>query len=415
MSEFNLALALVGGLILSLGAISDLIKQYVPFLTEPLVALGYGVLIGPAALGLLRVAAFGQPLVLLEQASRLTLGLTVFGVAIRLPDRYVFERGKAMATVLLVIMPGTWLISGLLVNGFFGVPWWIGMVVGAVLTPTDPVIAGTIVTGTAATENIPSRLRHYISAESAINDGVAYLLLFLPLLMLGRSTVPALREWIVVVFLKEVALAVAVGFVLGYLAGRLQRWATARDYIVEPSLLTVAVALTFAVLGFVKLFGSDGILAVFAAGVAFKLPTEDEADEQEKDAQETLERLFEIPVFVAFGTLLPWQGWIDLGWRGIVFAGVVLLLRRLPVVLPASRFLPPLQRRADRLFTGWFGPIGVAAIFYATLVVHETGSRRAWHISSLVIAASILAYGVTATPFTKLYGARTSDGNGSGD
>lgn len=168
MSDFNLALALVGGLILSLGVISDFIKQYVSFVTEPLVAVAYGILVGPAGLGLLRVAAFGDPMTLLEQAARLTLGLAVLGVAIRLPNRYVFERGRAMAVVLLVIMPGTWLVSGLLVNAFFGVPWWLGMVVGAVLTPTDPVISGTIVTGTAAEKHIPPRLRHYISAESAV-------------------------------------------------------------------------------------------------------------------------------------------------------------------------------------------------------------------------------------------------------
>lgn len=216
-----------------------------------------------------------------------------------------------------------------------------------------------------------------------------------------------------VVLLKEVVLAVVAGFVIGYLVGRLQRWATARDYIIKPSLLTVAVALTFGVLGFIRLFGADGILAAFAAGIAFKLPTEEEADEQEKDAQEALERLFELPVFVMFGILLPWQGWIELGWRGVIFMGTVLLLRRLTVVVPASRFLPPVRQRADQFFTGWFGPIGIAAVYYATLVVHETGSHRAWQISSLVITASILAYGMSATPFTKLYGARTDGANTS--
>ncbi|KYH25370.1 hypothetical protein HAPAU_20400 [Halalkalicoccus paucihalophilus] len=112
--------------------------------------------------------------------------------------------------------------------------------------------------------------------------------------------------------------------------------------------------------------------------------------------------------------MLPWQGWLALGWRGVAFAGVVLLFRRLPVVLPAAGLLSPLRRRADTLLVGWFGPIGIAAVFYATLVVHETGSRLAWQISSLVIVVSILAYGVTATPFTRLYGART-DGKSASD
>jgi len=272
LSDLNLALALFGGLVLLLGVVSDFIKQYVSFVTEPVVALAYGVAIGPAGLGLLRITTFGDPLPILEQAARLTLSLAVLGVAIRLPKKYIFERWKAMTVVLLVIMPGTWIISGLIVNAFFGVPWWMGMVIGAIITPTDPVIAGTIVTGTAAEEYIPSRLRHYISAESAINDGVAYLLLFLPLLLLRHSTDTALREWVFVVLLKEVLLAAFVGFVIGYFAGRLQRWATARDFIVKPSLLTIVVALTFAVLGFIKLFGADGILAAFMAGVAFKLP-----------------------------------------------------------------------------------------------------------------------------------------------
>jgi len=170
------------------------------------------------------------------------------------------------------------------------------------------VIAGTIVTGTAAEEYIPSRLRHYISAESAINDGVAYLLLFLPLLLLRHSTDTALREWVFVVLLKEVLLAAFVGFVIGYFAGRLQRWATARDFIVKPSLLTIVVALTFAVLGFIKLFGADGILARVHGGCRVQTSAEEEAVEQEQDAQEALERLFEIPVFVIFGMMLPWQG-----------------------------------------------------------------------------------------------------------
>lgn len=137
----------------------------------------------------------------------------------------------------------------------------------------------------------------------------------------------------------------------------------------------------------VELFGADGILAAFAAGVAFKLPMKDEADEQEKDAQESLDRLFEIAVFVLFGMMLPWQGWLEFGWRGVAFTAVVLLLRQLPVVVPASRLLSSLRRQADTLLTGWFGPVGIAAVFYVTLVVHETGSRQAWQISTLVIAA----------------------------
>jgi sodium/hydrogen antiporter len=60
----------------------------------------------------------------------------------------------------------------------------------------------------------------------------------------------------------------------------------------------------------------------------------------------------------------------------------------------------------NALFLGWFGPIGVAALYYANLSLKETGIEAAWTVGSLVICASILAHGVTAAPLTKLYGRR---------
>jgi sodium/hydrogen antiporter len=56
---------------------------------------------------------------------------------------------------------------------------------------------------------------------------------------------------------------------------------------------------------------------------------------------------------------------------------------------------------------GWFGPIGVAALFYANLSVREAGVEEAWVIGSLIICASILVHGLSATPLTRLYGKRT--------
>ncbi len=63
---------------------------------------------------------------------------------------------------------------------------------------------------------------------------------------------------------------------------------------------------------------------------------------------------------------------------------------------------------------GWFGPIGVAALFYAALSLREIGAQEAWVVGSLVICASILVHGVTAAPLTRLY-ARTAKEEGSED
>lgn len=82
------------------------------------------------------------------------------------------------------------------------------------------------------------------------------------------------------------------------------------------------------------------------------------------------------------------------------------------VLLIALAFGPLLRRNhqvsgaGDALFLSWFGPIGVAAIFYATLAAREAGSDEAWVVGSMIICASVLIYGVSAAPLTNFYARR---------
>ncbi len=71
--------------------------------------------------------------------------------------------------------------------------------------------------------------------------------------------------------------------------------------------------------------------------------------------------------------VIPWQQWLELGWSGVILVAAILLLRRLPIVLILSRWIHPLQRWQDAVFVGWFGPIGVAALFYSMLALEQTG------------------------------------------
>ncbi len=113
------------------------------------------------------------------------------------------------------------------------------------------------------------------------------------------------------------------------------------------------------------------------------------------------------------GLTIPWEGWKELGWAGLLLAVAVLLLRRLPAVLALKRLLGRVGGTRDALFLGWFGPIGVAALFYANLAVRESGVEEAWTVGSLVICASIVVHGLSATPLTRLYGRHAQD-DGSG-
>jgi sodium/hydrogen antiporter len=415
--EINIALVAVGAVVLVVGLLSNLLRS--SFVSTPMVALLAGVLLGPAMLGLLVPSDWGgQEETILEQATRLTLAISLMGVALRLPERFPFRDWRSMAVLLGLVMPFMWLASGLLVYLILGLPLLVALLVGAVITPTDPVVSSTIVTGDVAEEDLPGRLRHTLSAESGANDGLAYPFVFLPILLLSRPSGEAWMHWVTHTLVWEVGGAVIFGALVGYGAGRLLEWAEHKDAIEESFFLVYTIALSLVVLGAAKLLGSDGILAVFVAGLGFDFVVKGDR-EQQRRVQEASTRFFILPIFVLLGLTIPWEGWAELGWGGPVLVVAVLLLRRLPAVLALNPLMRGVRGGANALFLGWFGPIGVAALYYANLSLRETGIEAAWTVGSLAICASILAHGLTAAPLTKLYGrhaqikpSRSSDSEG---
>ena len=413
MSALNIALLTIGGLVLVIGLLSDPLKR--SLLSLPMIGLLAGVLLGPGVSGLLDVAKWGNQYLILEEAARLTLGIALMGVALRLPKGDPFRRWKSLLVLLGLVMPFMWLSSGLLAFLILGLPFWVAFLVGAVVTPTDPVVASTIVTGSMAEEKLPDRIRHTLSAESGANDGLAYPFVFLPVLMLAHPPEETLVDWLTRVILWEVGGAVIVGALIGYAAGWLLEWAEAKEMVEQTSFIAYTLALSLAVLGGAKLIGTDGILAVFVAGLAFDMAVQGGERAQEQRVQEAVNRFFILPIFVLLGLVLPWGQWLELGWAGLALTVAVLLFRRLPALLVLNPLLGRVRGFQDALFLGWFGPIGVAALFYANLSLRETGAEAAWVVGSLIITASIIVHGVSAAPLTRLYGRRAGNGNSGRD
>jgi sodium/hydrogen antiporter len=409
LNALYVSLAAVGGLLLLLGMLGGLLKERTP-VSEPLIALLAGVLIGPAALGLLDLADLGDQTPILEQAALVTLGVALVGVALRLPAGYSGRNWRLLFVLLGIVMPLMWLAGGLLAYLILGVPFWVAALIGAIVTPTDPVVASSIVAGGVAERNLPAPLRHAISSESGFNDGLALPFVGLPVLMLTEPTGEALGHWLTRTVLLEIVGGAALAALMGYLAGKTLRWAEKKETMERTSLLTISLALSLTVLGVTELLHLNGVLAAFVAGVVFNSAGSSDAKESQEDIQEAISRFFDLPIFVLLGMALPWQGWLDLGWEGPLLIAGVLLLRRLPAVVILRRLLGPLGGRVkDVLFLGWFGPIGAAALYYAAFSLEETGIEEVWVVGSLVICASVVVHGVSATPLTKLYGRLPAD------
>jgi sodium/hydrogen antiporter len=400
VTELYTALLVVGALVLVLGLISGALQERLPA-SSPLLSLAVGVLLGPAGVGLLDASGWGEPSVLLGEASRLTLAIGLMAAALRLPPRYFLQHWRLQLLLLGVLMPMMWLAATAILYAGLGLPLLVALLVGAIVTPTDPIVATSIVTGGSATRRLPARVRHALSAESGANDGLALAFVALAILLVtGVQTI--VREWVIVVLLREIAGAVVVGALLGIVAGRLLMWSE-KHGMEEASFLSFTVALAILVLGASQLVGVNGVLAVFVAGLAFDTMVGGSERAEEANVQEAVNQFFTLPIFALIGLLAPVQAWVALGWRGAAVAVGVVMLRRLPGLLALRRGLSPVAGLRDALFIGWFGPIGVSAVLYSSEAIHRTGDERVWPVTSLIVCASIVAHGMTATPFARWY------------
>jgi NhaP-type Na+/H+ or K+/H+ antiporter len=204
MAQLNLALVLGAGTVLVLGLVSGYVKNRL-WLSEPLLAMLLGIAIGPVVFdfAVVELPAEHENAVLRE-AARVTLAISVMGAALRLPSAYEAQHWRELLIILGLGMPLMWLASSAVAFVVLGLPVLYALLIGAALAPTDPVLSDSIVTGKVADEAVPQRMRDAISAESGANDGLAVLLVMLPVLLLEQQPGPAAVHWLEEVLIYQV-------------------------------------------------------------------------------------------------------------------------------------------------------------------------------------------------------------------
>ncbi|WP_218148239.1 cation:proton antiporter [Lentzea xinjiangensis] len=367
-----------------------------PF-SEPLAALLLGVVLGPQLLGLLELEPELRDVLLLEGA-RLLLAGSVMAAALRFPADALSELVRPLVLLLVVVMPLAALAAGAAAL-LLGLPLALAVLVGACLCPTDPVLAASVVTGEPAERDLPGRLRALLTGESGANDGLALPLVGVALAAVlpatGLGDAVGRVAW-------EVVGGVAIGLLMGVAAGWGLRAAIRQRDLDKGPKLVYTLLLAVAVLGVARLARTDGVLAVFVAGLAYNRMVA-ESDRSPQDAvDEAVNRYAVLPLFLVLGAVLPWRDWAGFGPAAIAFVLAVLLVRRLPFILALARPLRLVRR--DALFVGWFGPIGVSALFYLAHSVHEGATDpRLFAAVTLVVAANTVVFGLTASPGRELY------------
>ena len=321
--------------------------------------------------------------------TRLVLGVQLVLAGVQLPSKYLQHEWKSLALLLGPGMTGMWICSSLLVWAMVpDLSFLHSLAIGACVTPTDPVLSNSIVKGKFADKNIPKDLQKIIIAESGANDGLGYPFLFLALYLIkyvgsGGAGQPggarlAMGYWFGETWGYTIILSVLYGATVGYIAKELLHWAEEKRFVDRESFLVFAITLALFITGTCGMIGSDDVLACFITGNAFthddwfRLKTKDDS------LQPTIDMLLNLSIFMWFGAVCPWASFARndvISIYRLIFLGILILLfRRLPVVFALHWNIWQIEEKQQALFVGFFGPIGVSAVFYLYISLQFLGA-----------------------------------------
>lgn len=426
---------MVGALLITMAVAASVLKR-LP-LTSSMFYLGAGLALGPAGIAMLRLDVV-RDAVFLERVTEIAVIVSLFtaGLKLRLPLRDRRWRPPILlATVGMVITVGAIATVGL---WGLGLPLGAAVLLGAVLAPTDPVLASDVqVEGAEDGET----MRFGLTGEAGLNDGTAFPFVMLALGLAGMHELGTLgARWLAVDVVWAVAAGLLTGTLCGTLVGRfvlylrrVHREAVGLDDFLALGLIALSYGLAL-------LIHSYGFLSVFAAGLALrrierehsgsdapadvKAAAAEAEPEQATDPEtapahmaqavlsfnERLERIGEVAAVLILGALLNTVAWSEIPlWFYFVLFLVVRPLAAFTSLIATATNAP------QRVMIGWFGVRGVGSIYYLTYAItHGFGEGDGRRVADLVLAAvavSVVVHGLSVAPLMRRYSRSGADDN----
>jgi NhaP-type Na+/H+ or K+/H+ antiporter len=361
-------------------------------------------LVGAAVVGLFGLPWFGllrDPHVL-ERVAELTLVFALFATGLRIA-RITRVRSVTVALLLGVVMTVT--VAAVAAFGVLAMGLSLGaaIILGGLLAPTDPVLAGGLGARPPLeeTDDEPDGPVS-LSVESGLNDGLAAPFVLLGIFVNQHGALGRLVEWALADVLYAVGGGTAVGLLGGYGVAAFALWLRGRGLVADELDGWVAIAASLLIFGAAQTAGTYGFVAVFVAGVAFRRYERGrEYSHRVHDAAEVARNFAELATILLFASMISFAGLGGLGIAGWLLVPLLLLvIRPLAVLLVLGRGPLPLR---ERVFLGLSGVKGVASLYYlgAIVAMHvlspAEASAVAW-TTVAVVGVSIVLHGVTATP-----------------
>ena len=388
------ALPTIAVLLIGYGALSGRLQSTV--ITQAMVFVAFGLLVGNRVLDLVEVEVANQYVRLLAEA---TLALVLFTDAARVNLGTLRREAALPARLLglglpLTIVAGT--LAGLAL--FPQLDLWTAAALATILAPTDAALGLPVVSN----RRLPSRIRQGLNVESGLNDGVCVplLIIFLTLAQAeeGGGHIEPFR-----VVLEEIGFGTIGGILAGALCAWILRTFAARGWMEGTWQQINAVAAPLLAYTVAVALGGSGFIAAFVAGIVFGAMAGERAEHSTFLAEQSGELLNAV-TFLLFGAVLLGPALADLDWRvGLYAVGSLTVVRMLPVALA---MVGTGMRRVTVGFLGWFGPRGLASIVFVLILVEQTELPERSLLLGVVtwtVALSVYAHGLTAWPGANRY------------
>jgi NhaP-type Na+/H+ or K+/H+ antiporter len=350
-----------------------------------------------------------EHLALAERLTEMGVIVALMGAGLKIDRPFRWSTWTTTWRLLAITMPLT--IGSVAIAGWAiaGLPMASALLLGAILAPTDPVLASDVQVGEptidaqgAADPEQEDEVRFALTSEGGLNDALAFPFVYLAILVAAHGWDPGeLAAWLG----WDMAGRVAIGAVIGLLVGR----ALGVISFHPPGRLValgdtpqgfVAIAATLLAYGVTEVLQGYGFLAVFVAAVAMRREEpRHELHAAMHNFVEQAENLFVVALLLLFGGALVRGVVAPLTWSAAIVALLVVFVAR-----PAAGALGLLHSRLDRSqrsAIAFFGIRGFGSVYYLAYALGQhpfAAADELWAILALTMAVSIVVHGVTATP-----------------
>jgi sodium/hydrogen antiporter len=401
-SQFETSTLVFGALLIAGALLAGLARR--SFLSMTAVFVVAGFVLGDGVIGVLEFDAESG---FVEQLATVALIVILFRDGLEVEGEMLQHAWRLPARKLVLAMPITGALVAVAAHALTDLSWTESFLLGALLSPTDPVLSSSVVTN----PRVPRLVRHSLNLESGLNDGLA-----LPAVLAFSAALATSQGnfvWYEFV-LQDVVLGFAFGVAIGFLASWLMPRGRARlNEGIPPhhkSLYVLGVA--FATYGATVLEpAGNGFIAVFVCAITLGIRRPDLAQYFQQRAEDIVE-IVKLGIFVVFGALLTFGGVFADGWAAVGIVAFTLLLAR-----PIAIWIALAGTRVDTAtkgFMAWFGPKGVATMTFSILVLGRgiEDGERIFNLAALAVFCSIVVHGLTDTPGSEWLARRAREDDG---